>query len=237
MNKLKEIPKAFVLVLFLVTVSISVTLLYFVYNKMTNPKSTSETIERLVDSQVTEYEGKDLSSIEDFRENSIKGPQYVDEDTYRLKVLGLVDEELNLTYREALDSKKYEKIVTLYCVEGWDATILWEGILLRDLFEKAGVDESAKTVIFRAYDGYSTSLALDYVLENDILLAYKMNGVELPPERGFPFQVVAESKWGYKWAKWITEIELSSDENFKGYWEEAGYNLDGDVEGPKFEGN
>jgi DMSO/TMAO reductase YedYZ molybdopterin-dependent catalytic subunit len=59
--------------------------------------------------------------------------------------------------------------------------------------------------------------------------------VTLPPERGFPFQVVAESKWGYKWVKWVTKIELSDDTDYKGYWEELGYNNDGGIEGPIFE--
>lgn len=205
------------------------------YYHLKNPKSSSETIEKLADVQVTEYEGKDLSSIEDFRENSIKGPQYIDRDSYRLKIDGLVDQPQELTYDQVLDRKKYEKVVTLYCVEGWDATILWEGVLLKDLFEQAGIKEGATVVIFRAADGYSTSLQLDYILDNNIMLAYKMNAVELPPERGFPFQVVAESKWGYKWAKWITEIELSDDETFKGYWEERGYNNEGDQDGAIFE--
>jgi DMSO/TMAO reductase YedYZ molybdopterin-dependent catalytic subunit len=50
-----------------------------------------------------------------------------------------------------------------------------------------------------------------------------MNGVILPPERGFPFQLVAESKYGYKWIKWVTTIEISSDANFRGYWESRGF--------------
>jgi DMSO/TMAO reductase YedYZ molybdopterin-dependent catalytic subunit len=54
-------------------------------------------------------------------------------------------------------------------------------------------------------------------------MAYKMNNVTLPIERGFPFQLVAESKWGYKWIKWITEIEFSSNESYEGYWEQRGY--------------
>ena len=58
--------------------------------------------------------------------------------------------------------------------------------------------------------------------------------VELPPERGFPFEVVAESKWGYKWVKWVTKIELSGDPNYRGYWESRGYNNDGDLSGPIF---
>jgi len=57
-----------------------------------------------------------------------------------------------------------------------------------------------------------------------------MNGVPLPPERGFPFQLIAESKWGYKWIKWITEIELSNDSNYKGYWESRGYSDTGNLD-------
>jgi DMSO/TMAO reductase YedYZ molybdopterin-dependent catalytic subunit len=60
-------------------------------------------------------------------------------------------------------------------------------------------------------------------------MAYKMNDVTIPPERGFPFMLVAESKWGYKWAKWITGIEFSSDISYKGYWEDRGYSNDGDL--------
>ncbi|MEK6537311.1 MAG: molybdopterin-dependent oxidoreductase, partial [Actinomycetota bacterium] len=66
-------------------------------------------------------------------------------------------------------------------------------------------------------------------------LAWKMNGITIPPERGFPFHLVAEDKWGYKWIKWITKIELTNDPNFRGYWESRGYNQDGSMTGPKVE--
>ena len=180
--------------------------------------------------EITEYQGQRLSSIDDFRENSIKGPQYIGNESYKLAVTGLVDNEIEYTYEGVINNHQhFEKVVTLYCVEGWDATILWEGVLVKDLIEEAGVDLRAKVVIFYAYDGYSTSLPLDYVVNNDILMAYKMNGVVLPPERGFPFQLVAESKWGYKWIKWITEIELSDDLNYRGYWESRGFPNDADL--------
>ncbi len=185
--------------------------------------------------EIREYQGEDLSSINDFRENSIKGPQYVSLDEYTLEITGLVEKPLSLPYEEVLDRDQYSKVVTLYCVEGWDAKILWEGVLIKDLIDRAGAKGEANTVIFHAEDGYTSSLPLDFVRENNILLAHKMNGVTLPPERGFPFQVVAESKWGYKWVKWVTQIELSDDPDYKGYWEERGYNNDGDVEGPIFE--
>jgi DMSO/TMAO reductase YedYZ molybdopterin-dependent catalytic subunit len=181
--------------------------------------------------EVKEYEGQDLSSINDFRENSIKGPQYIDKDTYRLKITGLVDNQESFTYDDVINKHQiYKKVVALNCVEGWSVNILWEGVLVKDLLNEAGISPDAKVIIFHAYDGYTTSFPIDYLLNNDIIMAYKMNGGTIVPERGFPFQLVAESKWGYKWIKWITEIELSDDVNYRGYWESRGYSNEGNLD-------
>lgn len=181
--------------------------------------------------EIREYQGEKLSSVDDFRENSIKGPQYVDITTYQLEVTGLVENPRSYTYAEVIeDYKHYKKVVTLDCVEGWSVTILWEGMLIRDLLEEAKPRPEAKVVILHAYDGYSTSLPLDYVVNRDILMTYKMNEITIPPERGFPFQLVAESKWGYKWIKWITKIELSDNVDYRGYWESRGYSDTADLD-------
>ena len=178
----------------------------------------------LAPQEIREYQGEDLSAIADFRENSIAGPQYIDEDTYRLTVTGLVNETKEYTYDEVVNGfQNYQKVVTLYCVEGWSVKILWEGFLIKDLLNYTEIDQNATVVIFHAYDGYTTALPLTYILDNNILLAYKMNDITLPPERGFPFQLVAQSKYGYKWIKWITEIELSNNTNYLGYWESRGW--------------
>lgn len=180
--------------------------------------------------EIREYEGKDLSSINDFQENSINGPQHIDIPSYQLKITGLVTNPLSYSYDEVLNKyNHYKKVVTLNCVEGWSVTILWEGVLVKDLLETSKPLPDATVIIFHAYDGYTTSLPLDYVVGNNILMAYKMNDVALPPERGFPFQFVAESKWGYKWIKWITDIELSDDVNYRGYWESRGYSNSGNL--------
>ena len=182
--------------------------------------------------EVREYEGEDLSSISAFRENSIKGPQHVLNATYQLAITGLVNNTLSYTYDEVLNGfQKYQKVVTIHCVEGWSAKILWEGFLVKDLLQTAGIDNRTRVVIFHAYDGYTTSLPLDYLLDKDILIAYKMNGLTLPPERGYPFELVAESKLGYKWIKWITEIELSDDVDYTGFWESRGYPNTADIPG------
>jgi DMSO/TMAO reductase YedYZ molybdopterin-dependent catalytic subunit len=185
--------------------------------------------------EMKEYQCKKLSSIKDFRENSVKGPQHIDRESYKLQIMGLVNNQKTYTYDEIGKRQSYKKVVTMDCVEGWSVNILWEGVLVRDLIKEAGVDPKAKIVIFYSVDGYSTSLSLAYIMDNDIIMAYKMNGLTLPPERGFPFQLVAENKWGYKWAKWITKIELSDDENYRGYWESRGYSNDGDLDKSFFE--
>ncbi|MFC1911922.1 molybdopterin-dependent oxidoreductase [Chloroflexota bacterium] len=186
--------------------------------------------------EVTEYEGVNLSSISKFRENSIKGPQYVDIENYQLGVTGLVEQPLSYTYDKVVDRyAHYKKVVRLNCVEGWSVDILWEGILVRDLLTEAKPLPEAKTVIFHAYDGYTTSFPIEYVMNNDIIMAYKMNEVVISPERGFPFQLVAESKWGYKWIKWITKIELSDNVDYKGYWESRGYSNEGDLDKSSFD--
>ncbi|VVB51872.1 Sulfoxide reductase catalytic subunit YedY [uncultured archaeon] len=184
--------------------------------------------------EINEYKGEKLSSINDFRENSINGPQYINISTYRLEISGLVNNPQNITYDEVLNHPSYAKPVRLNCVEGWSVTILWEGVKVKDLLSEANVKPDANTIIFYAYDGYSTSFPLDYILNNDILLAYKMNNATIPPERGYPFQLVAEQKWGYKWIKWVTKIELSNNTDYKGYWESAGYSQNGDLDKPKF---
>jgi DMSO/TMAO reductase YedYZ molybdopterin-dependent catalytic subunit len=192
-----------------------------------SPGSSTAALENV---EVREYQGEDLSSVNDFRENSIKGPQYVDINEYQLQVTGLVQNPTSYTYDEVIDGfNHYQKVVILHCVEGWSVRILWEGIQVRDILAKAGPLDEAKVVIFHAYDGYTTSFPIEYIMDNPIIMAYKMNDIEIPPERGFPFQLVAEMKWGYKWIKWVTQIELSDDINYKGFWEEYGFSNSGDI--------
>jgi DMSO/TMAO reductase YedYZ molybdopterin-dependent catalytic subunit len=191
----------------------------------------SDQLTELAKVEVRNYKGANLSSITDFRENSIKGPQIVEQGTYRLKVDGLVNKSKTYTYAQVVDDhKKYTKVVNLHCVEGWDVDILWEGILVRDLLNEAGVREDGQIVILHARDGYTTSFPVSYFMDNDIIMAYKMNEVTLPTARGFPFQLVAEDKWGYKWIKWIERLEVSDQLNYKGYWESRGYSNTGNLD-------
>lgn len=177
--------------------------------------------------EVREYNGTELGSINDFRYEAIHGIPNINISTYRFVVTGLVQNETVFTYDDVVSKHThYEKVVKLHCVEGWEVTALWEGVRLQDLLEEASYNQTAKILIFYAQDGFSTSLPLSYIINNNIMIAYKVNNVTLPPLLGYPFCLVAEGKLGYKWIKWITKVEVSDDVNFRGYWESNGYDND-----------
>ncbi len=234
---LKRRTSVYFMALSLVLIMLFSSVLYLRFFYRPDSDGTVTEIEegpiQLGDVEVSEYNGTKLGSKEDFYDNSILGPQYFDMDIYRLRITGLVENERSYSYDEVLgNNTHFRKIVTLNCVEGWSVKVLWDGLLVRDMIEEAGPLDSGKVLIFKAADGYTTSLPIEFFYENDVLMAYGMNNVTLEPERGFPFQLVAEMKWGYKWIKWITEIEISDETDYRGYWEDRGYNNNGNLDGP-----
>jgi DMSO/TMAO reductase YedYZ molybdopterin-dependent catalytic subunit len=189
------------------------------------------------EAEATEFQGTALTPISKQGNNALKGTQVIDRDTYRLVVDGLVDRPLSLSYADLQAYDQESWLMDLNCVEGWSFTAKWTGPSLNAIFEDAGVKPGAVIAIFYTADdpdsGY-TSLDLQYLRDNGILLGLKLNDVTLPSDRGFPFQVVAKAKYGYKWAKWVTRIELSANAGFRGYWESKGYNNDASDNGPAF---
>ncbi|MCX9081593.1 MAG: molybdopterin-dependent oxidoreductase [Candidatus Methanoperedens sp.] len=186
------------------------------------------------ETEATQYLGIKLTPISEQGNNAIKGTQYIDKDTYILKIDGMVERPANFTYDQITTYTPVSKVINLNCVEGWSFTAKWTGVTVKTLLDKTGIKENATNVIFYSADGYSTSHDLGYLVDNNIMLAYRINDMTLPPDRGFPLQLVAEGKYGYKWAKWIDHIELVNS-SYKGYWESRGYNNKGDFGGPPYE--
>ena len=177
--------------------------------------------------EIREYNGQKLSSVNDFRNEAINGNQDMNVSTYTLTITGLVQNETVMTYDEIVNRHThYLKVATLHCVEGWEVTVLWEGVLVKDLLQDAHYNQNAQVLIFYSQDGFTTSLPISYIVDNNITIAYKVNGLTLPKSEGYPFRLVAEGKLGYKWAKWITKMEVSNDTSFRGYWESRGYSND-----------
>ncbi len=190
------------------------------------------TSEQLAKSELRVYNGQKLDSITASRENSIEGPQYVDKKSWRLTVDGLVDAVKTYTFDELIAAFPADKQVhRLDCVEGWSETQLWEGVRVADVIKASGVKSAAKMVILHGHDGYTTEFPVGYFDESH-LLVYKLNGVDLSAQRGYPLRLGAWSKWGYKWIRWVERIELSADTTYLGYWESRGYSATGERSQP-----
>jgi len=191
---------------------------------------TQATLGRFRTDEIKAYQGQRLDPAIGPRDNSIKGVQYLNVDSYTLTLTGLYGSSLSLSYDDVVAYPIQQRLITLHCVEGWEATILWEGVALMDLINLANPSAEVTTIIFHASDGYTTSLPLETIESKNLILAYRANGLALPPEMGYPFIVIAQDKLGYKWARWVTEIELSSDSDYQGYWESRGYSNLGNVD-------
>lgn len=143
---------------------------------------------------------------------------------WRIKLSGKVKSEKNFRLEEIKNFPEVtSQMLDFHCVTGWSKLgIKWTGIKFKDLIEKAGVESSGEEVMFHALDGYTTDLPLEVCLRDDVMIAWGYEGKEIPPKHGGPARVVIETKYAYKGAKWLTEIEILESHE-KGYWEKRGY--------------
>lgn len=147
--------------------------------------------------------------------------------SWSLKVTGLVTTPLDLKYEDVVAMATTEKITTLSCISNTlngdlTGTALWTGFPLSELLAKAGVQEGAIDVIFRAADDYEDSIPLDRALDPDTIVVVSMNGEPLRDDHGYPARMIVPGIYGMKNVKWLQEIRLV-DEDFQGYWQTRGW--------------
>jgi DMSO/TMAO reductase YedYZ molybdopterin-dependent catalytic subunit len=158
----------------------------------------------------------------------------LDQEQWRLSVTGEVEHPMTLGWRDVLNRDSFDQIVTLECIDtlpGGDSlgNAAWRGISLKKLLEDAGVDEeTAREVVFRAADGYDDSIPFARAMQDDVMLAYLMNGEKLPKAHGFPLRLIVPGLYGIKNVKWIIEIEVYNGD-YKGYWQRKGWTDDGTI--------
>ncbi|NNH06853.1 molybdopterin-dependent oxidoreductase [Cellulomonas fimi] len=160
----------------------------------------------------------------------------VDPATWRLRVHGLVEREVELTWDELLGSDLVEAWVTLACVSnpvGGDlvGNQRWLGLPIRDVLARARPTAEADMVLSRSVDGFTASTPLEVLTDDrDALLAVAMDGAPLPPEHGFPVRMVVPGLYGYVSAtKWVVDLEVTRFDAASAYWTERGWSERGPV--------
>ncbi len=160
----------------------------------------------------------------------------VDPGTWRLRVHGLVEREVELTWDELLASDLVEAWVTLACVSnpvGGDlvGNQRWLGLPVREVLARARPTGEADMVLSRSVDGFTASTPLEALTDDrDALLAVGMDGAPLPPEHGFPVRLVVPGLYGYVSAtKWVTELEVTRFDAAQAYWTRRGWSERGPV--------
>lgn len=148
---------------------------------------------------------------------------------WELRIRGLVDRELRLSYDDLLSRSVEEHDITLTCVSNTIGgeligTARWLGVRIDDLLDEAGVDPSADQIVGRSVDGYTCGFPVATLDGRNALVAVGMNGEPLPLVHGFPARLIVPGIYGYASAtKWLSEIELTTFADFDHYWVPRGY--------------
>ncbi|RCG31069.1 hypothetical protein DQ384_12780 [Sphaerisporangium album] len=154
----------------------------------------------------------------------------VDPKTWKLKIHGMVDRPIELTYDQLLRRPLMEADVTLTCVSNdvggpYIGNARWLGASLADILREAGIRSGADMLLSTSTDGWTSGTPVDVAMDGrDALLAIAMNGEPLPLAHGFPVRQVVPGLYGYVSAtKWITEIKVSRYDQEEAYWTERGW--------------
>jgi DMSO/TMAO reductase YedYZ molybdopterin-dependent catalytic subunit len=188
--------------------------------------------------------GRRLSARQDDDENTEVPPgQYVTEKfpvltfgptpepdlgTWSFRVFGLVDREVTLDWDQFNNLPRTTVDAPFHCVTQWSRLEnTWEGVAFSEVLSLVSPDAGAGHVMVHCFGGYTTNLALDVAMDDDVLFAYKHDGESLAPEHGGPLRLVVPKRYAWKSAKWVNGIELISEDQ-PGFWESRGYHMNGD---------
>jgi DMSO/TMAO reductase YedYZ molybdopterin-dependent catalytic subunit len=162
--------------------------------------------------------------LERFRYYSVAPVPTYKKATWRLRVGGLVDRPLVITYTDLYTLPSVYVRADFRCVTGWVVhDNLWRGIQLRSLFQLAGAQPAARFVTFTSFDGiYRESFTLDQAQSEHAIVAFELNKRPLPTEQGAPARIVNPDMFGYKNLKWLGGISLTAKRE-NGYWEQKGW--------------
>lgn len=147
-------------------------------------------------------------------------------DQWQLKVFGLVENELTLDWAAYQALKQVTDVSDFHCVTRWSQLDMdWQGVRARDILEMAMPLDKAKFATMHGYDGYTTNLPLEALLDDDVMIAHSVLGAPLSIDHGGPVRMVVPKRYAWKGAKWLKGIELHEHDR-RGFWEVRGYHND-----------
>ena len=168
-------------------------------------------------------------------DTSFDPPSILPQD-WTLRIHGMVDHEITLTYADLLKRQRSEMWMTLNCVSnpvGGDliGNAWWSGVRLKDLLAEAGVQAGADAVKQTSDDGWTCGTPLSALTDDrGAMLAIAINGQPLPIEHGFPVRTLVPGLYGYVSAcKWVRELEVTTFDSFTAYWTSRGWSEQGPV--------
>jgi DMSO/TMAO reductase YedYZ molybdopterin-dependent catalytic subunit len=151
-----------------------------------------------------------------------------DLQTWDFKVFGLVENELTLGYQELRSLPAKDVVADIHCVTGWSRLgDTWRGVAIQEILARARPQPEAAYVMAYCEYGYTTSVPLAVLDDEDVLLCYGWNGEDLTTEHGFPLRLLVPKKYFWKSAKWLRGLEFMPG-NRLGFWEQRGYHDEAD---------
>jgi DMSO/TMAO reductase YedYZ molybdopterin-dependent catalytic subunit len=152
----------------------------------------------------------------------------IDLATWKFSVVGMVEEELHLTWGEFLALPQETLRSDIHCVTHWSKfDNEWTGVKFTELMKRITPRPAAKHVMVHSYGGYTTNVPLDELLDDDVLFAHQHNGQPLAKEHGWPMRLVVPKLYFWKSAKWVRGLVFMDAEK-AGFWEMYGYHIHGD---------
>lgn len=184
------------------------------------------------ESQIVRNRGKKPSSLRYYQDGP---PENVDLSTWSLKIGGLGMHDLDLSYKQLLELPQLEQDRRMVCVCNWSIRQTWSGVLLSDVLELAGLQQTEGLYLKQTSIGtpekgvYESTMPLEDALERQALLCHSIDGQPLPMERGYPLRLMDFGLYGYKGVKGLKSLEVTEEFEL-GEWErKAGYKKDGTI--------
>lgn len=152
----------------------------------------------------------------------------INKTNWKLRIYGLVENELNFDWEAFQQLPQVTDVSDFHCVTRWSRLDMdWVGVKAQDLLMMAGPLENARFVTLYGYDGYTTNLDLEALLDDDVMVAHSVLGYPLTTVHGGPVRMIVPKRYAWKGAKWLKAIELHAEDR-PGFWEVRGYHNYGD---------